>query len=174
MNIIQLKTRHSLNLQLEKSYQQRRLCLLTVSIATILAAVCLLFLSGCGTIQSPITIQAFQSTVTISEQFAIESHPEVVPEIRAATGIVCAEAAKTNTSPAGLVAAVNAANLSATGKLIVNSSLAVYNVVYAAVGTNQAVIHEYENALCAGMQGGLPPENATVQRKAILLPPHLR
>jgi len=73
---------------------------------------------------------------------------------------------------------VNAANLSATGKLIVNSSLAVYNVVYAAIGTNQAVMHEYEKALCAGMQGGLPSDsaakNAPMTARLAITAPHLR
>lgn len=174
MNIIPLRTRYSALLEPEKNDRQRKLCLLTVALASILAGVCLLFMGCTGPNQGPMTHAAFTAAVTLGEQIGLETHPEATPYVRAAVPVVCAVANGTNVTPAEIVKALEAANVTnVTAKLIINGGLAIFNVVVTGLGTNQTEIRAYGQDLCDGMRAGLPPESA-MARKASLLPPHLR
>jgi len=147
----------------------------------LLSVVGLLAFSGCTSTNPnvrPMTHAAFTAAVTLGEQFALEAKPEAVPYARAATAVVCSVANGTNVSPAAIVAALNAANVTnATAKMIINSSLAIYNVVIMAypVSTNQSEIREYAKDLCNGLTAGLPPTNAGLEakHKAALSSPHM-
>ncbi len=100
---------------------------------------------------------AFQSAVMLGEQFAIETHPEAVPYLRLATPIVCAAANGTNVSPAQIVAALQAAGITDPAtKLILNGSLALFNIVVAGI-TDQSEARLYAQDLCQGLTLGLPP-----------------
>ncbi len=115
-------------------------------------------LCGCKTPSGPVSHAAFTAAVTLGEQFALESHPEATPFVRVGAQAVCAAAAGTNVSPAAIVQALNVAGVTnATAKLIINSSLALFNVVIVAAGTNQTEMRAYAQDLCTGMQAGLPP-----------------
>lgn len=121
------------------------------------------------------THAALTAAVTLGEQYGIESHPEVLPYLRAATPVVCAVAHGTNANPAAVVDALMASGLgtNAEAKIIINGSLALLNIAVAGVGTNQPEVTLYVLDLCNGMQAGLPPPGpARAKRKA--LPPHLR
>ena len=138
---------------------------------TILCLLPLLALCACKT-QSPISHALFQQSVALAETYALEQHPEVVPEVRAAAGVVCAVSHGTNANPAAIVAALNAAGITnANTKLIVNGGIALLNTVVVAIGPNTNQIALYSQDLCIGMQQGLPVNGSRMRRG--LVSPHL-
>jgi len=131
----------------------------------------LLALCACKT-QSPMSHVLFQQSVTLAEQYALYTHPDAIPEVRSAAGVVCSVANGTNANPAAIVAALSAAHITnANTILIVNGGLAILNTVVAAVGPNTNEIALYSKDLCIGMQNGLPA-NGGRERRA-LNSPHL-
>ena len=137
----------------------------------------LLALVGCKTPSGPVGHAAFTAAVTLGEQFALESHPESEPYVRVGATAVCAAAHGTNVSPAAIVQALNLAGVTnAQAKLIINSSLALFNVVITYAGTNQTEARAYAQDLCNGMNAGLPSNTSSVARRAKiarLTAPHL-
>ncbi len=135
-------------------------------------------LCGCKTTSSPVSHAAFTAAVTLGTQYGIETHPEALPYIRAATPVVCAVANGTNFSPAAVVAALDRSGLTnASAKLIINGSLAILNVVVIAVGpTNQTEIAAYGKDLCNGLTAAIPSNGSVAARRsklARLTTPHL-
>jgi len=140
-----------------------------------LLSVSIMFLAGCTNPGGQaMSHAAFTAAVTLGEQFALEQHPEAVPYVRAAVPVVCSVANGTNVSPQAIVSALEAANVTnATTKLIINSSLALFNVVISGVSTNQTEIRLYAQNLCYGMTAGLP--STLSEKKSVrLTAPHLR
>jgi len=141
-------------------------------------ALCSALLCGCKT-SSPISHALFQQSVALAEGYALEQHPELVPDLRAATTVVCATANGTNASPDSIVAALNSANLTnATSRLIVNGGLALLNTVITAISpTNTSQVAAYSRDLCVGMLNGLPSSPAMAglrrDRMSRLTSPHL-
>jgi len=157
--IIRLRFRHQLAQEWNRSSAASKLRIALWSFAAGLLMLGVLFLTGC---QSPggqaMSHAAFTAAVTLGEQFALEQHPEAVPYVRAAVPVVCSVANGTNVSPQAIVSALEAANVTnATTKLIVNSSLALFNVVISGISTNQTEVKLYAQDLCNGMTAGLPP-----------------
>lgn len=145
-------------------------------ITKLAALLAVLVLTGCNTTnQTAMTHAAFTAAVTLGEQFALEQHPEAVPYVRAAVPVVCGVANGTNVSPQAIVSALEAAGVTdPTTKLIINGSLALFNVVISGIATNQTEVRLYAVDLCNGMTSGLPPEKGAPARKRVLLAPHLK
>jgi len=122
------------------------------------------------------THAAFTAAVTLGEQLALEQKPEAIPYVRAAARVVCAAADGTNVSPASIVDALQAAGVTnQTAKIVINGSLAIFNVVVSGLGTNESEIRLYGQDLCSGLTAGLPDAGSVLTvRKTQLLPPHLR
>jgi len=172
-NIIKLRTRYELMLETEKAERQKKLCLLTVALAAVLAGVCLMFVGCAG--NPAMSHAAFTAAVTLGEQIGLETHPEATPHVRAAVPVVCAVANGTNVTPSEIVKALEAANVTnVTARLIINGSLSLLNVVVSGLSTNDTEIRLYGKDLCNGMQAGLPPGNPALLKAAKPLPPHLR
>ncbi len=127
-------------------------------------------LTGCQNPNTrPMTHAAFTAAVTLGEQFALEQHPEATPYVRAAVPVVCGVANGTNVSPQAIVSALEAANVTnATTKMIINSSLALFNVVISGLSTNQTEIRLYAVDLCNGMTAGLPSAVLSGRDRAML------
>jgi hypothetical protein len=136
----------------------------------------LLALCACKT-PSPISHALFQQSVTLAEQYALIQHPEVTPDIRAASEVVCSVAHGTNANPAAIVAALSAAHLTNQNTiLIVNGGLALLNTVVAAIGPKTNEIALYSQDLCLGMVNGLPV-NGRMKKHSMgpaLTSPHLQ
>lgn len=178
MNIIKLRTPYQIRVESERVENQRAFCIRVMIACSILGGICLLLMTGCSTAQGPISHAAFTAAVTIGEQIALETHPEATPYLRIAVPVVCSVANGTNVSPAAIVAALEAANVTnRTTRLIINSSLTLFNVVITGA-TNQSEVRVYAQDLCNGMISGLPPtgrERALVgHRPSKPLPPHLQ
>lgn len=189
MQIVKLKTRYLVNLELEADRRKRRACAWLASIGLTLGGLLVLLLTGCttpGTGSNPMTIAAFTTAVSLGEGFALEMHPEITPYIKAAADVVCATANGTNVSPDNIVAALNAANITNdTARLVVNGSIAIYDTVFTLIGTNgiasQPVLQGYAKALCEGMRNGIPPTASAMRRVTVgkhapseIKAPHLR
>lgn len=91
-------------------------------------------------------------------------HPEILAEVKAAADIICALAARTNVSPAAIVAALDATgNLNAQSWFIVTGALGTYEILYHGSDQNEAprTMQPYAAALCGGLQDAvlfpLPP-----------------
>lgn len=127
---------------------------------------------------------AFTAAVTLGEQIAIETHPEAVPVLRVATPVVCSVANGTNVSAASIVAQLEAAGINdPTAKIIINGSLALFNIAISGLSTNSSELRLFAQDLCAGMTAGLPPVPTMAIRRSALasrppptstLPPHLK
>lgn len=142
-----------------------------------LLVVCSLLLVGCSSTNpnNVVSHAAFKAAVTLSEQIALEAHPEVVPHLRVATSVVCATANGTNVNPSQIVADLQAAGITnATAKIIINSSIALLNVAVAGLGTNQTEIRLYGQDFCSALKDGLPPENAVARAMTAPALPHLK
>lgn len=136
-----------------------------------------LVLVGCQSPNArPMSHALFTAAVTLGEQFALEQHPEAVPYVRAAVPVICGVAHGTNVSPQAIVSALEAANVTnATTRMIINSSLALFNVVISGISTNQSEVRLYAQDLCNGLTAGLPLGSAGAERRRLMrLPPHLR
>lgn len=134
---------------------------------------------GCSSPKGQMSHAVFTAAVTIGEQIAVDTHPESIPYLRVAVPVVCSVANRTNVSPQAIVAALDSANITnRTTRLIINSSLTLFNVVVSGVATNQSEVQLYAQDLCNGMTAGLPPdggrERAFARRSPKPLPPHLR
>jgi hypothetical protein len=137
----------------------------------------LLLVSGCSTVQPSPTLgpTVLTAAVSLGVSFGLEQHPEAAPYVKIAETTICAAAAGTNIAPADIVSALSGAGITnAEAKLIVNGSLAIYNVAYAQYGTNLTKFKPYAQALCDGIRQGLPPGNMTARASKQVLPPHLR
>jgi hypothetical protein len=141
------------------------------TLTPILLAVALLGF-GCTKPSGPMTHAALTAAIATGEQFALLSHPEVAPDLRAGADVVCAVANGTNASPEAIVAALTAANITnSESRLILNFSLALFDTATASI-TNTAAFKPWAVDLCNGMTAGLPT-NSGHRNRAVLLPPHL-
>lgn len=185
--IIQLKTRHLTNLELASAQRCNRLRIVLAYFGAGLLLAGILLLAGCsttGTGANPMTTAALTAAVSLGESFALEQHPEAVPFVRAGADVVCSAANGTNIAPADIVAAMTAANITNdTAKLILNGSIAIYDTVFAFIGTNgiqsQPALQDYTKALCAGMEQGLPTAGRAARMArsgapSMIKSPHLR
>ena len=151
-----------------------------LTMATIVCAIGLFFTGCANPNQSAMSHAAFTAAVTLGEQFALEQHPEAVPYVRAAVPVVCSVANGTNVSAQAIVSALEAANVTnATTKLIINSSLALFNVVISGISTNHSEVRLYAIDLCNAMTAGLPASMGSPGRDRARgiysnLPPHLK
>ena len=182
-NIIKLRTRYELMLETEKAERQKKLCLLTVALAAILAGVCLMFV-GCttakpnGGLPSP---QFISDTVRDGVQLGLAIWPDAKDDVGKATGVVCGLAETTTNlasiNPQLVVSALEKANITNRNAIIiVNGSIIVWNRAWSyfdpSVITNQTEVHDYANAFCQGMRSGTG-QTASKNLKAQQLPPHL-
>jgi len=183
MNTTKLRTPYSVKCEHDARNRQERVWTVIGSvIAALFIGLCLLLLNGCATTSpnAPMSHAVFTAAVTLGEQIGLETHPEATPYVRAAAGVVCSVANGTNVTPAEIVKALEAANVTnSTARIIINGSLAILNVVVAGLGTNDNEIRLYGKDLCQGMQLGLPPDDHSSliekhAKKGKVLPPHLR
>ena len=139
-----------------------------------LLCISIMLLAGCAS-NPAITHAAFTQAVTLGEQIGLETHPEATPYVRAAVPVVCSVANGTNVSPAEIVSALEKAGVTnVTAKIIINGSLALFNVAVSGLITNQTEVRLYAQDLCNGMQAGLPLGNPKHGLTAKVLPPHLK
>ncbi len=142
----------------------------------------LLLFAGCKT-NSQFSHAAFTAAVTLGEEIAVETHPEAVPFLRLAVPVVCSVANGTNVTAPEIVAQLEAAGITdPVTRIILNGSLALFNVAITSLSTNQSELKLFAIDLCNGLSAGLPP--APVHGMAALrrpppsvkapLPPHLR
>lgn len=171
---IRLKTRYSENLRLDAEREKRWRELITFVALMALIALALMMFTGCRSV-APIAHAAFSSSVALSEQYALEKHPELTPELREVSKRVCAIAETTNATPAGVVTVVDSASITnPLTRLWINGTLAFLNVAVAGAGTNSAEVKLYVLDLCQGMRGGLPPEGTALRATAPISTPHLK
>jgi hypothetical protein len=139
-------------------------------------------LAGCTSpvgkaVLSPAMVQV---AVETGVSFGSSKYPAAVPYLRIADSVICSAADSTNIEPAQIVAAVEAAGVvsatNAEAVLILNGSLAIYETVFDAYGTNwianQPVLQGYLKSVCDGISAGLPPAGMAASRRA--LKPHIR
>ncbi len=144
----------------------------------ILCVMTALLCAGCKT-NPQLSHAAFTAAVTLGEQIAIETHPEAVPALRIATPVVCSVANGTNISAESIVAQLEGAGINdPTARIIINASLALFNVAISGLSTNSSELRLFAQDLCAGMTAGLPPIAVGARRSMALspppkLPPHL-
>lgn len=186
MNTIKLRTPYSVKCEQDARDRKEKVWTIAGSIiAALFIGLALFLLSGCTT-TSPNNPPLSKALVTIAVStgvsFGVEQYPEAVPYLRVATPIVCSAAAGTNIQPAEIVQALTKAGITNShAKLIINSALAIYVTVFDYYGsswqTNQVQLQGYVQALCDGLNLGLPPDgpNSLIDKhmKAKKLPPHL-
>lgn len=178
--IIQLRTRYLVNLELQADQRRRRHCAWMASIALFLAGLCVLALTGCKNPGGAIPLPLVTSTVALGVSDAILLDPASRPLLSVSGSIICAESRGTNITPADLVAKLEAAGvLSASNKIavvVVNNALFLYDGVVQSYGlsvSNTPVFQGYLGAICAGFERGLPLPSPTA-RKAAMAVPHLK
>ena len=135
----------------------------------------LIVLSGCKT--GPMGHAIFTAAITTGEQVALVTHPEIAPDLRAGAAVVCAVANGTNATPEAIVAALEAAHITnVLSRVVLNSSLSIFNTVVASVGTNNtAQVKLYAQDLCNGLTAGLPPGMTALRHnRPAVIPPHLK
>lgn len=140
---------------------------------TLLAAA--LGMCGCNTVAPLLTPAALTSEVATGVRVGLDVYPAAAPGVAMARDSICGLALSTNTSPAAIVADLQALGVTDSNtKLIVDAALLLYEGVYDLIGTNNtSKVQPYTQALCDGLTQGLP--GAGVARKAMMqpiLPPH--
>lgn len=137
----------------------------------LLCVVMALLCAGCKT-NPQLSHAAFQAAVTLGEEIAIQTHPEAVPALRIATPVVCSVANGTNVSAAAIVAQLEAAGINdPTARIIINASLALFNVAISGLSTNSSELRLFAQDLCVGMTAGLPPIAVGARRSMAIAPP---
>jgi len=139
-------------------------------------------LTGCATQNAPMTAAIVRATVSTGALFGIEQDPQVVPYLQAATPVICDAAGQGKVNPADVVKALQSAGVdqlkTPAGVAIVNSSLAIYEAVYATYGSDvkTSVVQPYLEGVCLGLRDALPPLPGSNMKlnKPVVLPPHIR
>src|SRR5574337_605513 len=136
--------------------------------------------TGCATQNKPMTAAIVRATVSTGAIFGIEQDPTVVPYLQAATPVICNAAGQGKLDPAQVVAALKSANVdqlkTPAGVAIINSSLAIYEAIYANYGTNiqASVVQPYLQGVCLGLQDAIPAPSGVVKaNRPVALPPHI-
>lgn len=131
-------------------------------------------LCGCNTVKPLLTPAALTSEVATGVRVGLDVYPAAAPGVALARDSICTAAMSTNTSPAAIVADLQALGVTDTNtKIIVDAALLLYEGAYDLIGTNNTgKVQPYTQALCDGLTQGLP--SAGVARKAVqpILPPH--
>jgi hypothetical protein len=147
-----------------------------------LALVACALTTGCATQNKTLTAAVVRATVSTGALFGIEQDPTVVPYLQAATPVICDAAGQGKINPAEIVAALQSANVeqlkTPAGVAIVNSSIAIYEAIYANYGTNvqASVVQPYLEGVCLGLTDALPQTGSGVVKanRPVLLPPHIK
>lgn len=151
--------------------------ILLAAIATAFGAV---LMTGCSVIPK-ITPALVQSQVHNVVAFGVEKAPQAIPELRIADNVICAAAAGTNVEPSSIVtnlelAGVISAN-SPEAVLIANSAIGIYDGIFQSFGSNwvanTTLLQQYLQAVCSGINEGLPPDTTAIARSKPLAP-HIR
>lgn len=158
--------------------------------AIALCATGLVAFTGCKTAptaaQQQLTTAIIEDAVTTGADLGLMKYPQALPFVIAARDVICSASSGSNVSPATIVADLQAspaagAVRSAEGMVIVNGALALYDTVWASLGTNTARAQPYLQAVCIGLGNAIPgalpapptpPVARTVSGK--VLPPHLQ
>lgn len=136
-----------------------------------------LLASSCAS--NPTSLALVQAAVTTGVEFGLLKATNAGPYVAAAGAVICASAASTNVSPEAVVAALEASDAAKLktpeAVLIINGSLAIYDSVWSALGTNTTKAAPYLQAVCNGINAALPPtpSGPVLAKKAKLLPPHV-
>ena len=148
-----------------------------------LALIACALATGCATQNKPLTAAVVRATVSTGALFGIEQDPSVVPYLRAAAPVICDAAGQGKLNPADVVASLQSTGVdqlkTPAGVAIINSSLAIYEAVYSAYGTNvqASVVQPYLEGVCLGLNDALPQMTASGVVKAnrpVMLPPHIQ
>lgn len=144
--------------------------------------------TGCATQNGgpPATPAIVRATVSAGVSFGLAEDPSIKPYLQAATPVICDAAGQGKVNPADVVAALQQSDAnqfkSPTAVAIINSAIAVYEVVYAYYGTNvqTSVVQPYLEGVCLGLRDVVPPltpppGGGVVRGNALpkLLPPHI-
>lgn len=137
-------------------------------------------LTGCATQNAPMTAAIVRATVATGALFGIEADPTVVPYLQAATPVICDAAGQGQLNPTDVVHALQSAGIdqlkTPAGVAIINSSLAIYEAIYATYGTNvqTSVVQPYLQGVCLGLKDAVPQLGTLKLNKPAILPPHIR
>lgn len=152
----------------------------SILIATIAAAFTAVLMTGCTSTNPGVTPALVQIAVQTGVAFGVERAPQAIPELRIADNVICAAAAGTNVEPSSIVLNLELAGVVSTNSpeavIIVNGALALYDTIFAGYGSNWVAntpqLQTYLQAICAGMNAGLPQGAPTLMRSKPL-PAHL-